>query len=117
MPALPQRLRRPHPWLAGFALLAILAVADTFRPPQAQIVARFFIQVVHWYQFVKPRLGSGPHCRFEPSCSRYSEEAVRRYGLWKGLRLTVERVQRCRTNIEPGTPDPVPDPPPAEIHP
>lgn len=47
-------------------------------------------------------------CRFEPSCSIYAEEAVRRYGFWVGGKLAVARLLRCR----PGGPfglDPVPD--------
>ena len=110
MPALPQRLRRPHPWLAGIALLGFLALVDTFRAPQGQVVSRLYVAVVRVYRFAKPQLGLRPTCRFEPSCSRYSEEAVRRYGLWKGLKLSVDRLRRCRTNVPEGTPDPVPDP-------
>ena len=37
----------------------------------------------------------GGGCRFEPSCSHYAEEALRRYGLWRGSRLAVGRVLRC----------------------
>jgi len=35
-------------------------------------------------------------CVFEPSCSRYSELAFRRYGILKGLHLTMSRLCRCR---------------------
>ena len=38
----------------------------------------------------------GGFCRFEPSCSRYAEEALRRYGAWRGLRLTAGRLMRCQ---------------------
>lgn len=34
-------------------------------------------------------------CRFEPSCSRYTYEAVQRYGIVKGLLLGGWRVLRC----------------------
>jgi len=34
-------------------------------------------------------------CRFEPSCSRYTYEAVERYGALKGSRLGVRRILRC----------------------
>ena len=46
-------------------------------------------------------------CRFEPSCSVYAQEAVERFGFWKGGRLAAVRLWRCR----PGGPfgyDPVP---------
>lgn len=47
-------------------------------------------------------------CRFEPSCSIYAEEAVRRYGFWVGGKLALARLLRCRPG-GPFGPDPVPD--------
>ena len=35
-------------------------------------------------------------CRFTPTCSEYGIIAFRRYGFWKGLKLTVTRILRCR---------------------
>ncbi|HBC35720.1 MULTISPECIES: membrane protein insertion efficiency factor YidD [Marinobacter] len=37
----------------------------------------------------------GIDCNFEPSCSAYSEEAIRRFGLCEGVRLTFHRLRRC----------------------
>ena len=37
----------------------------------------------------------GADCRFEPSCSRYAELAVRKYGVVHGLGKTALRVARC----------------------
>lgn len=51
--------------------------------------------------------GSGPCCRFEPSCSHYGREAVERYGMWRGSWLAFGRVLRCRPGGEWGF-DPVP---------
>jgi putative membrane protein insertion efficiency factor len=48
-----------------------------------------------------------PSCRFEPSCSRYAQEALRRHGLWRGARLAAGRVLRCHP-FRPGGWDPVP---------
>ncbi len=49
----------------------------------------------------------GQCCRFTPSCSRYSAEAFKIHGFWKGLYLTIKRLWRCQP-CYPGGYDPVP---------
>lgn len=34
-------------------------------------------------------------CRFEPTCSEYTIEALNKYGLKKGLKLGFKRILRC----------------------
>ncbi|HIN36409.1 MAG TPA: membrane protein insertion efficiency factor YidD [Dehalococcoidia bacterium] len=46
-------------------------------------------------------------CRFYPSCSHYSQEAVEKYGVVKGVWLGVKRLGRCRPLGGQGF-DPVP---------
>lgn len=53
-----------------------------------------------------------PSCRFTPTCSRYAEEAVARFGPLRGSWLTVRRLLRCHPWGGRG-PDPVPPPHPA----
>lgn len=36
-----------------------------------------------------------PACRYVPTCSEYAMEAVERYGVVKGLALTLKRVLSC----------------------
>ncbi len=36
-----------------------------------------------------------PSCRFTPTCSEYAMQALRKYGPFKGLWLTVKRLSRC----------------------
>ncbi len=47
-------------------------------------------------------------CRFEPSCSRYAEEALRRHGAFRGVWLMARRLARCRPGGGLGY-DPVPE--------
>jgi len=49
----------------------------------------------------------GGQCRFFPSCSRYSEEAIRTHGAVKGSLLAVRRLLRCNPFGRGGL-DPVP---------
>ena len=51
----------------------------------------------------------GPVCRFRPTCSTYALEAVRRHGAWRGGRLALARLLRCRPGGGGGE-DPVPGP-------
>ena len=49
-----------------------------------------------------------PSCRFEPSCSSYALEALRKHGALKGCGLTLARLARCQPWGSSGY-DPVPD--------
>lgn len=67
---------------------------------------KLLLALIRFYQYViSPMLG--PRCRFVPTCSAYTAEAVSRHGAWKGLRLGVRRVCRCHP-WHPGGYDPVP---------
>ena len=35
------------------------------------------------------------HCRFYPSCSEYSKQAIGKYGIVKGVFFGVKRILRC----------------------
>ncbi len=68
-------------------------------------LARAVIGLVRFYQrFISPLLPST--CRFQPSCSQYVIDAVRKKGLVVGLLLGAWRIIRCNP-LFPGGYDPV----------
>ena len=63
------------------------------------------LSFIRGYQsFISPVLG--PNCRFIPTCSQYTIEAVEAYGPVKGLLLGAWRLARCHPFCEGGY-DPV----------
>ena len=70
------------------------------------MIASFLVGLVRVYQWtLRPFIG--PHCRFEPSCSHYAVDALRRHGALRGSVLSASRVLRCNP-WTPGGCDPVP---------
>ncbi|HRI23589.1 MAG TPA: membrane protein insertion efficiency factor YidD [Ferruginibacter sp.] len=59
-----------------------------------QILSLPFILLIKLYQWIiSPWLGQ--KCRYTPTCSHYSIEALKKYGPIKGMWLTIKRVSRC----------------------
>jgi putative membrane protein insertion efficiency factor len=56
-------------------------------------VKRLGIGLIHLYRVVFAWAPSS--CRYEPSCSRYTEQAIERYGLLKGSWMGAKRIARC----------------------
>lgn len=71
-----------------------------------QIFTWFLVRMIWIYKSsISPFLPDA--CRFYPSCSEYSMEAVQKYGPIKGIRLSAFRLLRCHPFHKGGF-DPVP---------
>jgi putative membrane protein insertion efficiency factor len=95
--------------LFRISLFSALALAAPRRPPRRSPSAagRAGVVAIRGYQrWLSPRLPTA--CRHTPTCSRYGADAIRRYGLVTGSRLTVGRISRCTVDTPRGTVDPVP---------
>ncbi|UCC71720.1 MAG: membrane protein insertion efficiency factor YidD [Gemmatimonadota bacterium] len=70
------------------------------------MLTKLLVMLVRGYQVaVSPWLP--PACRYTPTCSQYSIEALRRYGALKGCWLAARRLARCHP-FRAGGYDPVP---------
>jgi putative membrane protein insertion efficiency factor len=70
------------------------------------IARRILIGGVRFYQLViSPLLPAS--CRYFPTCSAYSIEALERHGALRGTWLTIRRIARCHP-LHAGGFDPVP---------
>jgi uncharacterized protein len=53
-----------------------------------------FVAIIKFYQYaISPYLG--PKCRYNPTCSHYALQALKKHGLFKGLWLSVKRIGSC----------------------
>ncbi|MBW2036654.1 MAG: membrane protein insertion efficiency factor YidD [Deltaproteobacteria bacterium] len=64
------------------------------------------LTLIRAYQYILSPLFP-PACRFYPTCSEYTYQAVQRYGALKGSWMAVKRILRCHP-FHPGGFDPVP---------
>ena len=108
-----KKTRRHRRVILLVLLIAVLLVSwfvfDNHQLPANQLSARLFIATVHAYQrYASPSLTGFVHCRFRPTCSHYSIEAVQRHGIVQGLLLTVRRLRRCTNSVPDATYDPIP---------
>ena len=65
------------------------------------ILTYILIKFIKTYQFLfSPLLGLS--CRHYPTCSNYSIEALKTYGLFKGLLFSIKRIFSCHPWAEGG---------------
>lgn len=81
---------------------ALGAPAEAGASPPARAAVRI---LALYKRYLSPLLP--PACRFQPTCSEFASEAVRRYGFRRGAGLSFRRLLRCHP-FHPGGYDPVP---------
>jgi len=70
------------------------------------LVKLIFISLIKLYQLLLSPF-FGKQCRYTPTCSNYSKEAIQKYGNVKGITLTIKRLFKCHPWGDEGY-DPVP---------
>ncbi|RLD25910.1 MAG: membrane protein insertion efficiency factor YidD [Bacteroidetes bacterium] len=58
------------------------------------IISKILIGLIKFYQYsISPLIGA--NCRYSPTCSHYSIDAVKKYGPLKGGWLSLKRIISC----------------------
>lgn len=79
---------------------------DTVHEPVLPPIRRTLVGTIRFYQkYISPL--TPPSCRFHPTCSEYTRQAIIRHGVLKGIGLGIVRISKCHP-FHPGGHDPVP---------
>jgi putative membrane protein insertion efficiency factor len=79
---------------------------DVDGPNGLSLPRTIFVGIIRFYQrFISPL--TPPSCRFHPTCSEYTRQAIVRHGVVKGVWLGIRRILKCHP-FHPGGFDPVP---------
>jgi uncharacterized protein len=73
---------------------------------KVSLVKSAVLEMIRLYQNTISRV-LPPSCRFVPTCSAYTYEAINRYGIFRGTWMGMKRLSRCHP-LNPGGYDPVP---------
>ena len=63
--------------------------------PSSKLTVILAVILLRLYRKVAPK-SLRCKCVFDPSCSHYSELAFRQHGIFNGLKITWQRLRRCR---------------------
>jgi putative membrane protein insertion efficiency factor len=90
--------------------IAVAATAVVLSPLAlaAQTRVTLAVDAIHASLSVASPMAAhlGIRCRFQPTCSRYAEEAIKKYGVFDGSLKAGRRLLRCTPLTPMGTIDP-----------
>jgi len=78
----------------------------SYKQNKPKRIASLVLLIIKLYQKVSPVVLPSNTCRFQPTCSQYTAEAIAKYGVVKGFVLGLKRVSRCHPWNQGGV-DPV----------
>ncbi len=70
------------------------------------LIAPLLLLIFIYRNFISPWTPAS--CRFQPTCSAYTQEALKKHGLFKGAKLALKRILSCHPWGRSGY-DPVPE--------
>jgi putative membrane protein insertion efficiency factor len=110
MSPLRQLITAPYRYVLILLVFFGFVLLDSTRKPSDQVTVKLVVAGIRGYQRAGgPLLSSmGMRCRYQPSCSDYCIQALKRHGLGRGSLLCIRRVSSCTKKVPPGTIDPVP---------
>ena len=92
--------------LGAATLLGSVAAHDAMAPVEREVSTRALLGAIGAYrEHVSPRLAGRVQCRFEPTCSAYGLESVRKHGAMRGGWRAARRIARCTPATPMGTID------------
>ncbi len=53
----------------------------------------FILPIILYQRLLSPMLPSS--CRFTPTCSEYTKQAIIKHGIFKGIFLGIKRISKC----------------------
>ena len=93
--------------LIAIAIFSAVVIHDFAVPNGHGFAARGTLFVIDEYRaHVSPRLRGKVNCRFQPTCSYYGRESIRKYGFMRGAARTAWRIAKCGPWTKAGTVDP-----------
>ena len=59
-----------------------------------KFLTNFVVSLINFYKYlISPLLGN--NCRYLPTCSEYTKESVKKFGIMYGVWLGLKRIIRC----------------------